>query len=154
MVLHNNDVLRRLRYSFELGDDKMIEIFGLGSLEVSRAQVSNWLKKDDDDSFIEIDDVSLASFLNGFIIKRRGKRDGPERKPETVLNNNIILRKLKIALDLKDVDVLSIMEGVDFRMSKHELSAFFRKEGQRQYRACKDQIFRNFLMGVQKKYRP
>jgi uncharacterized protein YehS (DUF1456 family) len=41
-----------------------------------------------------------------------------------------------------------------FRLSKHELSAFFRNPTQPQYRECKDQVLRNFLMGLQMKYRP
>jgi len=61
--------------------------------------------------------------------------------------------KLKIALNLKAEDVLEIMELAGFLMSKHELSAFFRKPGHKHYRECKDQILRNFLKGMQLKYR-
>jgi uncharacterized protein YehS (DUF1456 family) len=97
--------------------------------------------------------MDLSIFLNGLIIEKRGKKEGPQPLPETKLNNNIIFRKLKIALNLKDVDVLDILSLVDLRISKHELSAFFRKPNQSQYRLCKDQILRNFLHGLQKKYR-
>ena len=69
------------------------------------------------------------------------------------MNNNTIFRKLRIALNLKDEDILEILKLVDIEISKHELSAFFRKPGQSQYRECKDQILRNFLRGMQMKYR-
>ena len=82
-----------------------------------------------------------------------GKKEGSQVEPEQSLTNNLIFRKLKIALDLKDDDILVIMESVDFRLSKHELSAFFRKPGHKNYRECKNQILRNFLTGVQNKYR-
>ncbi len=132
----------------------MIELFGLGDREVTRAQVSNWLKQDDHDDYKEMIDIELAIFLNGFIAHHRGKREGVEIVPEKRLNNNIILRKIKIALNLKDNDMLEVFKLVDSPISKHELSAFFRKPGQNQYRLCHDQFLRKFLHGLQLKYRP
>ena len=150
--MNNNDVLRRLRYTFEYDDSKIIAIFGLGDLEVTREQISDWLKKDEDDAFKECEDIQFASFLNGLIIDRRGKKEGEQPKPEAKLNNNILFRKLKIALDLKAEDILEILESNDVKISKHELSAFFHKPGHKHYRECKDQILRNFLKGVQLKF--
>ena len=149
----NNDILRRLRYSFDFDDSKMIAIFGLADYPVTREQVSAWLKKDDDLAFVKCSDVHLAMFLNGLIIDRRGKKEGVQPEPEQRLNNNIIFRKLKIGLDLKAEDVLGILELGGMRISKHELSALFRKQGHKHYRECNDQILRNFLNGMQKKYR-
>jgi len=148
----NNDILRRLRYIFDFSDSKMISLFGLANLEVTRGQVSDWLKKEDDPAYKNCPDTKLAIFLNGLINDRRGKKEGPQPKPETRLTNNIIFRKLKIALDLKADDVLKILELANQHLSKHELSAFFRKPDHKHYRDCKDQILRNFLKGVQLKY--
>jgi len=131
----------------------MIKIFSLADHQVTREQVSNWLKKDDDIDFKACNDLLLATFLNGFIIFKRGKREGPQPKPEKNLSNNIILTKLKIALNLKAEDVLLVLEFADFVMSKHELSAFFRKKDHKHYRQCKDQVLRNFIQGIQLKYR-
>ena len=66
----------------------------------------------------------------------------------------MIFMKLKIALNLKAEDVLEVLALADLRISKHELSAFFRKPDNKHYRECKDQILRNFLKGLQLKYRP
>jgi len=151
--MNNNDVLRRIRYVFDFGDSKMIAIFGKADHEVTRGQVSDWLKKDDDPAYQECSDTQLAIFLNGLINDKRGKREGAQPEPEKQLNNNIIFMKLKIALNLKAEDVLGILELAEFRLSKHELSAFFRKPGHKHYRECKDQILRNFLQGMQLKYR-
>ena len=152
--MNNNDVIRRVRYTFDFNDDKMIEIFALAEKEVTRAQISEWLKKDEDPNFKGIYDKDLATFLNGFINLRRGKKEGPQPKPEKTLNNNLILRKLKIALNLRDNEMVEIFDLVDMRISKHEINAFFRKPTQSQFRFCKDQFLRNFLYGMQKKYRP
>ncbi len=149
----NNDVLRRIRYIFDFGDDKMIALFAQAECEVTRAQVSDWLKKEDQDDYQALSDSQLATFLNGLINDRRGKKEGAQPTPETKLTNNIIFRKLKIALDLRNDDILAIMKLADLRMSRHELSAFFRKVGHKHYRECKDQILRNFIKGLQVKYR-
>ena len=150
----NNDTLRRVRYILDYDDSQMLGVFAQADYEVSREQLSNWLKKDDDPDFKSCSDTDLARFLNGLINEKRGKKDGPQVKLEERLSNNMVFLKLKIALDLQAEDVLSLLELVDMRISKHELSAFFRKPGHKNYRECKDQVLRNFLAGLQLKYRP
>src|SRR5690606_14765618 len=147
--MNNNDILRRLRYTFDLSDEEMMKIFALAERESSRAEISNWLKKDDHPEQVNLYDRELATFLNGFINLKRGKREGIQPKPEKSLNNNGILRKLKIALNLKDDEVLDILELADFRFSKSELSALFRSPEHKHFRLCKDQVLRNFLHGLQ-----
>jgi uncharacterized protein YehS (DUF1456 family) len=149
----NNDVLRRIRYTFDFNDSKMIALFGLADYQVTRAQISDWLKKEDDPAYQKCSDTQLAIFLNGFINDKRGKKEGPQPAPERRLTNNIVFMKLKIALNLKAEDILKIMELANLRMSKHELSAFFRRPDHQNYRDCNDQILRNFLKGMQLKYR-
>lgn len=150
----NNDILRRLRYTFDFSDSKMIEIFKLADYNVTREQVSNWLKKDDDDAYASCGDIPFSSFLNGLIIEKRGKQDKPLPEPDAKLTNNIILRKLKIAFDMKNEDVLAFLSTNGLSISKHELSAFFRRTDHKHYRLCKDQVLRNFLQGLQNQYRP
>ena len=151
--MSNNDILRRIRYTFNFEDLKMIEIFDLGGEEISRAQVSDWLKKDEDPEHVSLYDKQLSVFLNGWIILNRGKKEESIPKPEKSLNNNAIFRKIKIALNLKDDDILEMLDKAGFCFSKHELSALFRKPDQDQFRICKDQVLRNFLHGLQLKYR-
>ena len=153
LFVNNNDVLRRVRYTFDFSDAKVVEMFGSLDHKIEKLQVVDWLKKDDDPSMVTMKDKELAIFLNALIIEKRGKKDGPQPEAEKHLNNNIIFRKLKIALDLKAEDVLEIMALVEVTLSKHELSAFFRKPGHKHYRDCKDQFLRNFLHGIQLMYR-
>ncbi len=147
----NNEILRRIRYLFDFNDLKMIALFKLANYDVERKDVSGWLKKEDDPLLIEMTDKELAIFLDGLIIEKRGKREGPQREPEERLNNNIILRKLKIALDLKTDDILDLFAFIDKKISKHELSAFFRNPDHQSYQPFKDQYLRNFLSALQKK---
>jgi len=151
--MDNNDILRRLRYAFDFDDHKMMALFKMGGMEATRAETSDWLKKDIDPAYVALTDFQLAVFLNGFIIDRRGKKEGPQPVPEKRLNNNLVLRKLKIALNLKDDDIIQLLQLVGFKLSKPQLSAFFRKPDDQRYRECKDQIIRNFLKSLQGKYR-
>jgi uncharacterized protein YehS (DUF1456 family) len=151
--MQNNDVLRRIRYIFDFNDAQMVDIFAQADKEVTEAEVIGWLKKEDHTLFRELSDLDLATFLNGLINEKRGKREGPQPTPESRLNNNIIFRKLKIALNLQAEDILDILEEGGRVLSKHELSAFFRKHTQPQYRPCQDQVLRNFLQGLEKRYR-
>lgn len=151
--MDNNDILRRIRYTLDLNDTKMISIFSLADYAVTREQISDWLKKDEDPAMKKINDITLATFLNGLIIDRRGKKEGPQPVPEKRLTNNIVFTKLKIAMNLKAEDILEILNLSGVTISKHELSAFFRKPDHKHYRECKDQILRNFIHGLQLKYR-
>ena len=150
----NNDILRRIRYLFDFSDLKMITLFKLANYDVSKADLSDWLKKEDDPLLIEITDKELAVFLNGLIIEKRGKREGPLPEAEDHLSNNMILKKLKIALDLKSDDILDLLASIDKKISKHELSAFFRNPDHKSYRDFLDQYLRYFLNALQKKYKP
>jgi len=151
--MKNNDILRRIRYIFDFNDAKMIEIFALAGTEIRRGYIVSWLLKEDDPSYTECNDKMLATFLNGFISMKRGKSKGPQPEPEKSLTNNLILKKLKIALELQSEDVIAILKLAEYELSAPELSSFFRKPGHRNYRACKDQVMRNFLMGLQIKLR-
>ena len=151
--MRNNDIIRRLRFAFELNDDKMMELFALGGYPATREEISNWLKKEGTETFKPLYDKELAVLLNGMIVHERGEQEGGPPKPEKSLNNNIIFRKLKIALNIKVEEIVDIFKLADMNVSKHEISAFFRKPTQKQYRVCHDQYLRNFIYGLQLWYR-
>ncbi len=149
----NNDVLKKIRYILDYSDSQMIQTFGLGQMEVTREKVSQLLKKDDDSDYVICKDVELSSFLNGLIIQKRGKKEGDQPVAEKKLTNNITFKKLIIAFNLKSEEVVDVLKMADLTVGKSELSAFFRKPTHKNYRECKAQILRNFLMGLQIKER-
>lgn len=152
--MNNNDIIRSIRYTLDVDDSKMIAIFKLVDYHITREQVCNWLKKDDDPTWQNCTDTQLAIFLNGLIIDKRGKKEGPQAEAEKSINNNIVLRKLKIAFDLTGEGMLKILALAGLSMSEHELSALFRRPDHKHYRPCKDQILRNFLKGLRMRHRP
>ncbi len=143
--------MRRIRYLFNYNDSQVVELFDMANHKVLETQVINWLKKDDDPELVELTDKELATFLNGLIIQKRGKRDGPQPEPEEELSNNMILMKLKIALKLKSEDIIELFASVDRTVSKPELSAFLRRADHNQYRPLMGQYLRNFFSALQRK---
>ncbi|HRH02400.1 MAG TPA: DUF1456 family protein [Bacteroidia bacterium] len=65
-----------------------------------------------------------------------------------MMSNNDILKKLRIALQLRDDDIIEILRHADFKVTKTELSAFFRNEDHPNYKPLGDQILRKFLNGL------
>ena len=145
----NNDILRRLRYALGINNSQMLALFALGGHQLSEPDLDLLLKKDDEPDFIDCPDVLLCAFLDGLIIRRRGLRDNEQTAINTEkLNNNVIMRKIRIALELRDTDIIRILRAANHDISKAELSAIFRKYGHRNFMPCKDQLLRKFLSGL------
>lgn len=147
-----NDILRRLRYAFQINDAEVARIIALTGEEVGTGQVVKWLaREEDEEGFVALPDATLCRFLDGLIIEKRGLRpDGVIPEPLEFLSNNEVLRKLRIALELRDEDMNAVFEKTEFVVTKAELSSFFRKEGHRNYRKCPEQVLRKFIQGLGK----
>lgn len=151
----NNDVLRSVRYALDLGDAKVVEIIKLAGRDIAQSDLASFLKKEEEEGFVECNDEVMASFLDGLITYKRGKmesRQEPDKKPER-LTNNVILKKLRVAFELKEEDMHKVLELAGFSVSKPELSALFRAKGHKNYRTCGDQLLRNFLKGLTVRHR-
>jgi uncharacterized protein YehS (DUF1456 family) len=145
----HNDVLRSLRYLLNVSDAAMVDIFRLGTREVSRAEVVAFLKPEDDDGYQACGDKALAHFLNGVITYKRGKDESrPPQPVELPVTNNTVLKKIRVAFELKDDDIIALLQRSGLGLSKTELGAFFRRPDHRNYRECGDQVLRNFLKGL------
>lgn len=149
--MNNNDVLRSVRYALDISETQIVQIIKLAGESPEKAAVINMMRQEEDAAYVLCDNVVLNTFLDGLIIQRRGKMEakpGQEKQQDMLLSNNSVLKKLRIAFELKEDDIHAIMDLAGFRVSKPEVSALFRKEGQKNYRACGDQFLRNFLKGL------
>ncbi|WP_172152807.1 MULTISPECIES: DUF1456 family protein [Pseudomonas] len=145
----NNDVLRSLRYTLDVNDVQMTEIIQLSGKEVELETLDALLKKEDEEGFVACDDELMAHFLDGLVYFKRGKDESRPAQPfELPVTNNMVLKKLRVAFELKEDDMHAIMQSVDCPVSKPEMSALFRKFGHSNYRTCGDQFLRNFLKGL------
>ncbi|UXI70307.1 DUF1456 family protein [Tahibacter amnicola] len=147
----NNDVLRSIRFMLDLSEIKVAEITKLANaaFPIDQAQVRRYLKKDGEADFAECSDTMLAHFLDGLVFHCRGRDESlPPRPVEKRITNNLILKKLRVAFQLRDSDMHDIFQNAGFPVTKPELSALFRLPGHKNYRACGDQMLRNFLRGL------
>jgi uncharacterized protein YehS (DUF1456 family) len=147
----NNDLLRSLRYALKLNGEVIAELCALGGHDIRPIDVLKLLKKEEETGFVACDDRVAAAFLDGLIVSRRGAQEpkpGSAAATEVSLNNNLILRKLRIALELTDEAMLAILAKAGVQISKSELSAMFRATGHRNYKTCGDQFLRNFIRGL------
>lgn len=153
----NNDILRRIRYALNLNNEKMLSLFQQAQQDINHTQLVALLKKENEEGFIECNDRQLQSFLDALITDRRGPRDpnAPQPIPNVYaqLTNNDILKKLRIALAFKEQDMLNTLTLGGMTVSSSELSALFRNKKHRHYKLCGDQLLRNFLNGLTKKFR-
>ncbi|GAA0917070.1 DUF1456 family protein [Luteibacter anthropi] len=152
--MQNNDTLRSIRYMLDLGDVHVVDILALGGYKATREDVESWLKKEEEPGFVAMPDLVMAHFLDGLIVHRRGRDESqPARPVEPRVNNNVVLKKLRVAFELKEDDILAIMAAAGFRASKGEVNALFRQPKHSNFRLCGDQFLRNFLKGMTLKLR-
>jgi len=167
--MNNNDLLVRLRYALDLKDEELVDIFKFGDVVISKETVQGMLTKSNPKSSqtdphreneyaIDCDYQQLNAFLDGLIIFKRGEQDQAKKAPQkhslTDENvNNMLLKKVKIALILTSDDMLELLSEAGVTISNSELSAVLRKEGHRNYKPCGDRYVRNFLKGLALRYR-
>lgn len=148
--MDNNAVLRSLRYTLDYDDTQMAETAALGGLSIDPDRMRGMLTKEGEDGFEPCDNETLVRFLDGLIIHRRGPSDKP--RPEAgrsfAVNNNLILKKLRIAFAYREEDMIRTFEKAGFSISGTEITALFRKPGHKHYRGCGDQILKKFLKGL------
>ncbi|HWS77235.1 MAG TPA: DUF1456 family protein [Thermomonas sp.] len=147
----NNDVLRSIRYMLDLSDSKVIEVIRLvdADFAIEKEDVRAFLAKEDEPDYLACSDRVMAHFLDGLVIHLRGRDERlPPRPLEKRINNNVVLKKLRVAFQLTDVDMHKAFADAGFPVSKPELSALFRQPGHKNFRLCGDQLLRNFLKGL------
>ena len=159
----NNDILKRIRYVLNLNDLSVIEMIKTGGRDTSMSELSSYFQKEDEPGFKDCSNSVLIAFFDGLIVKKRGPSRSEKRltdespagsaKGRFVSRNNAVMKKLRIALELKDDDMIKIFKHANFKISKSEISALFRRQGHKNYRECGDQILRNFIQGLTKIYR-
>ena len=151
----NNDVLRSVRFMLKIDDAKLAAIITLGGgREVSAAELVTFLKREDEAGYVLCDNELMAHFLDGLIIHRRGRDESaPPRPVEKAVTNNTVLKKLRVAFELREDDLISLMAAAGFEVSKPELSALFRNAEHKNFRPCGDQFLRNFLKALASRVR-
>lgn len=152
--MDNNYILRSLRYALNINDSTMLKIFDLGGYKTSQQDLLSLLKPDGDKDLLVCKDDIMRSFLDGLILHKRGSQENkPAPEKQIALNNNVILKKIRIALNFKEEDMLATFKLAELDVTKSELTAIFRRPDHKNYKECGDQFIRNFLKGLAAKNR-
>jgi uncharacterized protein YehS (DUF1456 family) len=145
----NNTALRSLRYLLNITDAKVGEIIARGGGRASLPDLVAYLKKEEEPGYAECPHEIFAQFLDGLIIFKRGKDESRPLPPiEVPITNNIILKKIRVAFQLKDTDLIALIQKAGLSLTKTELTSFFRQTDHRNYRECHDQYLRNVIKGL------
>lgn len=145
----HNYIIKQIRDALKLDEETTLKIFQLSDPEVTHEDVLDILKDEKDPGFIFVSDEGMELFLDGLITYRRGpSKKKRETKAATVMSNNDILKKLRIALDLKDDEMLALFESVGITLTKSELTPFFRQKGKPNYKRCSDKFLKGFLKAL------
>ena len=150
----HNDVLRSLRFMLETDDTGLAGIIRLGGGVITRPEVTAFLTREEEPGYVLCSDETMAHFLDGLVIHRRGRDERVLVHPvEKRVTNNIVLKKLRVAFELKDADLVALLAESGFQVSKAEMSALFRNPAHKNFRAAGDQFLRNFLKSLTKRIR-
>lgn len=146
--------MKSVRYTLEIKNKEVVQLIQAGGIEISVLEVVDLLKNEEDEGYAVCPVKTIHAFLDGLILERRGPSNDPAKKTSTAsINNNVILRKLRIAFEMKDTDIIDTMKSAGFYVSKSEMSALFRAPKHKHFMECGDQFLRNFLKGLTHKFR-
>ncbi len=165
--------MRRLRYALRCDDAQTSRFIQLGGGTTTTAQAARFRAKETEDEFTPCDAEVVAQFLDGLILEKRGPKQSneptttnpwpdrsknkqaaaatPEKMEAEQMDNNVVLKQLRIALSLRSDDVHAILVDGGSAMSASEAGALFRKPDARNYRKCGDQVLRQFIAGLVKR---
>ena len=146
----NNYILSTIMNSLKLNKVDILKSYKLADKKITQDDVDDILREPSDEKFILLSDEGFELFLNGFISYKRGPSDKKRKKQKIYFSNNIILKKLKIALDLKDEDIITIFENDGLEITKSQLTSYFRRDGHINYRKCSDSLLKRFIKGLEK----
>ncbi len=147
----NNYILSSIMSSLKQDKTDILKAYRLVDKKISQDDVDDILREPSDEKFILLSNEGFELFLNGFIAYKRGPSNKKAKKQKIYFSNNIILKKLKIALDLKDEDIVKIFESDGLEITKSQLTAYFRRDGHINYRKCSDSLLKRFIKGLDTK---
>ncbi len=144
-----NDILRSLRHTLHMPEIKFLEMIRLSGSGPTLEELTAYLKPETDPGFRECGGEVLAACLDGLVIHKRGKQPNrPFLHTPPKPNNNIILKKVRVAFELEETDLIELIGKAGLEISKGELNSFFRSPEHRNYRPCGNQFLRAVLRGL------
>jgi uncharacterized protein YehS (DUF1456 family) len=130
----NNDVLRSLRYSLNINDATVLEVFSQANYSLTQSELAAFLLPEEDENRVLCTDEVMAHFLDGLVFFKRGKNDKlPTQPVQWPINNNVILKKLRVAFELKTPTCMTFCKPPTSRCPSQNSARCFVKRGKRTF---------------------
>ena len=152
MQFLTNEILYKIVKALNLDNKMVLEIYSLANYNISDLEIESILKRKQDDGFRACSYEELGAFLDGLITFKRGESSKKSSDEVVELTNNLILKKLRIALELKESEVEIIFSLSDVELTKQQLSSLFRKVSNKNFKLCSDELMLAFLDGLDEFY--
>ena len=151
--MNTNDILYKIQKALSLSSDDMLKTYELEKYKMESGHLDSLLKKRQDKGYKLCSYEELGVFLDGLVTLKRGPSPKKSDSDEVVeLTNNLILKKLRIALELKEAETEIIFSLGEAELSKQQLASLFRKEGHKNFKECSDELLMAFLDGLDEFY--
>ena len=151
--MQTNDILFKITKALSLDTKQTIEAYELADFEMTEERLSSILKRRQDDGFEQVTFEELGTFLDGLVLLKRGPSEKEVNKDEVVeLTNNLILKKIRVAMELKEAEMLILFGLAEVALTKRQIGSLFRKEGGKNFKVCSDELLMAFLDGLDEFY--
>ena len=152
MQFSTNEILYRIQKALNLTTEEMLKAYELEEYKMDASHLNSLLKRRQDKDFVPASYEELGVFLDGLVTLKRGPSPKKTDDEAVELTNNLILKKLRIALNLKEPETEIIFGLADVELSKQQLSSLFRKEDHKNFKKCSDELLMAFLDGLDEFY--
>lgn len=159
MVISTNEILYRIQKALNLSQEDMLKAYELENYTMTATHMEDLLKRRQQKGFMLCSYEELGVFLDGLVTLKRGpspKKSESNEKAESdevvELTNNLILKKLRIALELKEAQTEIIFGLAEIELTKQQLASLFRKEGHKNFKPCSSDLLMAFIEGLDEFY--
>lgn len=147
-----NDILYKIKTALSLDNKSILKAYALADFTMDEKRLEGILKRRQDKAYEEASYEELGVFLDGLILLKRGVSSKVASDDMVDLTNNLILKKLRVALELKEAELVMVFALADVELSKRQVGSLFRKEGHKNFKACSDELLMVFLEGLDEFY--
>ncbi len=142
-------ILYKIKEALNLDEEDILEIYKLEDYQIDPKYLKAILKKPSSKGHRGASYEDLGLFLDGLIKLTRGESlNQVSQESEIELDNNLIIKKLQIALKLKSIDMEVIFELAERPISRSKLRDILRSSNHPKYLPCSDAILNDFLIGL------
>jgi len=146
-----SQIIQAIKEALNLNRAQIAHIYELEEFPITKDRIDAILKNPSKKGSANATYEELGVFLDGLISYKRGKSN-KEQPQDVILDNNLILKKLRAALNLKEYEIGLIFELADFKIAKSAIKDIFRAPTHPKFKECDNKTLKAFLDGLSEFY--